>query len=278
MAGILVHGARCMKRLSLTPLHDVLLEIVTYIDGLCRDNGFIYFLAGGSALGAYRERGFVPWDDDLDIMLLWNEYESLLREIRQPGEDERFYLQEGGTDDWPVAMAKLRRNGTHYIEEANRGHDPHDGIFVDIWCLEPISDNWVFAGVQWLCGRVLVANALARRNYNPRGLIRTLGLAIAKMVPVRLLQGMLRVVRAKRGKVTRHVANFFHKGPMRTNVYDVSWFKEPIYLRFEGEYLPVPVGIESYLEKRFGKDFRRRPPAADRRAPHAKSYSVDEMS
>ena len=60
---------RMEKQCSIRDVQNKILEIMKYIDALCRKNGITYFIMGGTALGAVRHGGFIPWDDDLDIFM-----------------------------------------------------------------------------------------------------------------------------------------------------------------------------------------------------------------
>ena len=71
-------------------LQDKILEIAVYIDKFCQENDILYCLMGGSALGAIRHGGFIPWDDDLDFFMTPDNYEKFVRLFEEKGDKERF--------------------------------------------------------------------------------------------------------------------------------------------------------------------------------------------
>ena len=77
-------------------LQDRILEICVYIDQFCQEHDIVYSLMGGSALGAKRHGGFIPWDDDLDIFMTPDNYEKFRKAFMEEGDKQRFYLQEYG--------------------------------------------------------------------------------------------------------------------------------------------------------------------------------------
>ena len=77
-------------------LQLVILSIAKDIDRLCRENGITYYLVGGSAIGAIRHQGFIPWDDDLDIIMDAKNYERFISTCRQKLDKEKYLFQEGG--------------------------------------------------------------------------------------------------------------------------------------------------------------------------------------
>ena len=96
-------------------LQDKILEIAVYVDRFCEEHGVDYCLMGGSALGAKRHGGFIPWDDDLDIFMTPDQYEKFRGCFRREGDRNRFYLQEWGAVDGMVTISKVRMNGTTYL-------------------------------------------------------------------------------------------------------------------------------------------------------------------
>ena len=84
------------QKKSVREVQEKILEIMKYIDKVCRDNGITYFIMGGTALGAVRHSGFIPWDDDLDIFMTPVEYEKF-KSVMEVQRQDRFVIQEWKT-------------------------------------------------------------------------------------------------------------------------------------------------------------------------------------
>ena len=111
-----------------------LMELLTVFDNICRRLGISYQLFAGTALGAVRHKGFIPWDDDLDIIMLRPEYERFLKEAPAEPESEKYFLQSEFSEHWPMFFSKLRKNGTACIERyVPRDELMHQGIYIDIF-------------------------------------------------------------------------------------------------------------------------------------------------
>ena len=84
---------------DLDKLHFVLVEILDYFVSICEKNNLRYFLVYGTALGAYRHKGFIPWDDDLDVAMPRKDYQKFL-EIMQHTNDDYILQNEGNENNW----------------------------------------------------------------------------------------------------------------------------------------------------------------------------------
>ncbi len=127
-------------------VHAVLLEMIEVIDKICVKHNIPYFLNGGSALGAVRHQGFIPWDDDLDIAMMVDDYKRFIDALKQDLSDDYCFQCIETHKQYNVLIPgmKIRKKGT-YIEEVNsllknRCADS-DGVFIDVFVYDYCTPN-----------------------------------------------------------------------------------------------------------------------------------------
>lgn len=109
------------------------LTIAKEIKRICDENGIKYILDSGTLLGAVRHKGFIPWDDDMDIAMTRENYKKFI-EAAKEGLGDRFFLQTWETDkNYPMPFAKVRLNETKFIENVFEKAQMHQGIYVDVF-------------------------------------------------------------------------------------------------------------------------------------------------
>lgn len=127
-----------------SPLRDMqirLLEMLKVIDGICRRNDIPYWLSSGTCLGAVRHKGFIPWDDDVDIEMLASDFPR----FRKAFESEvkgKYALQTHDTDPYfLLSFAKMRDLESLIAEKGADVRYKYKGLFIDIFILEPSSSK-----------------------------------------------------------------------------------------------------------------------------------------
>ena len=151
------------QNVELEDIWKVELEILDEIDQVCTENGLRYSLAYGTLLGAVRHGGFIPWDDDIDIMMPREDYDKLIQ-IWPAAAREGFIIQDDTMyDDYVNNYAKVRRDHTTFLQfETERGRSFHKGIFVDIFPGERVAPTKLGRALQYACFAV---NLLYNRGY-----------------------------------------------------------------------------------------------------------------
>lgn len=234
-------------------LQDKILEIMDYIDRICYENEIEYCLMGGSALGAKRHGGFIPWDDDLDIFMTADNYEKFRNIFQRKGNHEKFYLQEWGAIDGMITLSKIRMNGTTYIEETLKDLDIHHGIYVDILILQVCPDNILLQLHQCFWAKYALMKGLAARGYSrKKGIIGIVLKIMACLPEYHLVKHALCQVYKYNGKNTKYYSYFLGRAIFKNAIYKKEWFEKCEYIPFETIKLKVPIGLHEFLTMRFG--------------------------
>lgn len=246
----------------LTEHKKILLELLREIDRICRKHDIPYVLFCGTALGAVRHKGFIPWDDDLDVSMLRPDYERFLQVA--PAElQDAYYLQAEFSEHWPMNFSKLRKNNTTYLEKYHP-KDPHhhQGIYVDIFPCDNAADAAWVRKLQFYASRVVVAKALFRRGYETDSRLKRVFMALCRLLPNGPFH---RFAMGKgRGK-SRYVHTFLAcTSKPKKGTYQREWFTERVEMDFEDMKAPVSAHYDALLTTMYG-DYMRLPDEQERK-------------
>jgi len=274
---------------ALPEIHELLLGMILMVDRICRKHGIRYFLGGGTLLGAVRNGGFIPWDNDADLMLLRPDYDRLLKIL--PAElPPGVFMESCETDrNSHQPFLKLRLDGTVYATEFTAKHpELHNGFFIDILAQDVTGASKLMRKMH-IFETMLVRSMVFhkwdgspvhrrrgekgnrggnRRHLRPDELVCT---GLKNILPQRLLdRWMLRLLVRYRGKHTGWLYDGMGRNIGR-GAFPEKWLKETVYLPFEGYQLPVPKEYKRYLRYLYG-DYRKLPPAEKRVLAHEIPY------
>lgn len=130
-----------MDQETLRRLQLMELEALKEVERVCSVLGLHFFLVGGSALGAVRHNGFIPWDDDIDIGFYREEYEVFIKEAPKVL-DSKYYLETYETNiDHFLCYGKICINGTTYLQPNLVHRDVHPGIFLDVFAIDAVPNG-----------------------------------------------------------------------------------------------------------------------------------------
>lgn len=244
-------------------------EMLTEFDSYCRTYGIRYYLFYGSALGAVRHRGFIPWDDDADLILFREDFEKL-KKVWKEHPMEGYFFQTRETDPgYPLKTPKLRKNKTAYVETQLKDKKMHHGLFVDFFILDDYVKNPLLRRVtEW----ITMFDFNAVRRYQPQKRGRYLYAVMNRLFRNgHIYSWWYRAVYPKLKKdetmcSDRNSFTFSHRYDFRK-----EWFGEPKYVPFDDCLLPVPQNTDAVLKVCYG-DYMTPPPPEKRVSYHHPYY------
>ena len=236
------------------------LTLLAQFDAVCRRHDLSYFAGGGTLLGAVRHGGYIPWDDDIDLFMLREDYDRLLA-LGPAVFTSPYFLQTAYNDrDYSRGHAQLRLDGTTAILEGERGHYRfHQGIFIDVFPLDNVPDDAAAQKVQ--------RRSLARWNTWLAATVRYPGSPhptfaktvlhhLLSSIPYRwLYRGMEKACRRYNTVPTARVAMLSFDPQSDRWVMPRAAFAGAVYRPFEHIRVPVPVGFEEILTAAY-RDYR----------------------
>lgn len=253
-----------------------ILYIMKYIDKLCRENDIVYYIMGGTALGAVRHGGFIPWDDDLDIFMTPSEYAKFKRAMELDRPDE-FVIQEWRTTKNHLEYAKVRMNGTTFIEENFKDRkDMHHGIYVDIMILHKVPLNKFIQKLVYLESKFVTLYGLSQRNWKPKTKIQSMILASLKLLPCKFLANLSykRIYSYDELQTAFKYCYWITPAKFHAGLFEAEFFESPVDIPFEDTVLLGSERIKEYLSYRYG-DYMKLPSEQQRKAAvHAYIYDV----
>ena len=263
---------------KLNKIQNALLCILYDLDYFCSVNEIDYFLIDGSALGAIRHKGFIPWDDDIDIGMTVAQYKKFRRLYWEKYDKNTYYLQEFGFCNGMITRAKIRKNGTYIKEDIDRykQRDSHMGLSIDIFIFHEAPENVIQRHWQHLWGRYLRYKRTVNTAFSKGNKFSFLLKILSKFPKMILVNYALKQQYKWDGKNTKnYFSSFYAEKGFKRALYKKEWFKEIVRVPFELIKLPVCVGIEEYLKCMYG-DYMKTPTNEQiLRGQHAVEFSEE---
>jgi len=247
---------------ELRQVQMIQLEMLREVDRICNLCGIHYNIIAGTLLGAVRHKGYIPWDDDADVALLREEYERFRIVCEKELDHSRFYFQDHrNTPGYRWGYGKLRRKGTQFLRE-NQEHMPYEqGIFIDVFPLDSVSDYKLIRVCQnFKC------YCMRKMMWAPVGKIASKGWVLKRwyqfldLIPSDILYGYYdRYVCKQKKKKTKWVLILTFPTPNREYGYLRAWYEHSEKISFENEMFWGVKDYDAYLNFKFG-DYMELPP------------------
>ena len=252
-------------------MKEKMLNMLVYFRDFCEEHGLRFWLIGGGAIGAVREHGFIPWDDDVDVQMPLQDYQKFHELWEQFGDKERFVLCKSNREvNYHHCASSLRDPTTTFICTYNKYNDICHGISLEFGPITPTPDNKVLQYIQIFHGYVFALFNNQRLPNNQGKMIRTLTKIIYKLIPSKKIRDDLWIrAEKKKSKYKWEDCHYVKELWGKTSFLNFprEWYDSVVWFDFEGEKMPLPAGYHEYLTMIFG-DYMKRPPAPERVAKH----------
>ncbi len=269
-----------MKELELNELKDVALGTLRFFDNFCKENHIKYYLAYGTLLGAIRYKKFIPWDDDVDVLVPRPDYERLLKLYQNNDNDRYKFFAFENDERFCFPFAKLCDMTTRKIEVLpTKGLEL--GVDVDIFPLDAWDVDYEEAKKEakrinknmfWLNASKLSVPPAK----NPLKWIAWAGtIAVGKMFGSKhFVKNIIRKSKTPPLEGAKYVGSKSWCVYGAKGIIPAEAFADTVYVEFEGQMFPAPAGYDTYLTCLYG-DYLPEPPIEKQKTHHTfKAYRL----
>ncbi|MDY5741635.1 MAG: LicD family protein [Lachnospiraceae bacterium] len=266
-----------MNNQTIKEIQNKELEILLYFQKFCEEHHLMFYLCGGSLIGAVRHKGFIPWDDDVDVFMPRHDYERLPKLWKKFADTKRYaYCRTGREHMYHDAGASIRDIHTTYINRHSVKEDICHGLALEIMPIDGCPSGRLARGFQLLHAMTFALFNAQRLPVNKGRAYRLVAWMVYKVIrSPKLRYRIWKRAERKMSKyswdscdeVTELVGSI--KG-MKLR-HKKSDFDRVEYLEFEGHKVPVMKGYERYLTAIWG-NYMQLPPPEQRVAKHDTAF------
>ena len=261
----------------------VIIDVLSVFIRICEAQGLRYFCAGGTAIGAVRHQGMIPWDDDIDVFMPRPDYDRFLALAAQSMPEGYEVLSPYATKDYPMYFAKMCNARTTLLE--NERIPCVFGLYIDIFPLDGACDDVEtcyrekrrFKRLMNKLEAVSTHNSfgeyiglLTKRREWGRFAVKTVAFCCRSWLRRWLLKQMDSIAYGHDYALSSRVVTY-SGAYQRQEIYPKAWLETPQMFAFEGLMVNLPHDYDAYLRHFFG-DYMTLPPVEQRASHHQKVF------
>lgn len=249
------------------------LEILIDVKEFCQKYDIKFFLIGGSCIGALRHNGFIPWDDDIDIMMLRDEYEKFHILWEKYGDHKKYSLCRTSKEkNYHQPSSTFKDNNSTFINQHSKNEDINHGIYIDIGPLDYRPNSKIKRFIQAIFA-MSFSLFNAQRLPNSQGkFLRVLTKIILTLIPFKNIRYYIwkycekQMTKYKLDEC-KYVSEIIIGPKALKRLLPKEWFIETKLVKFEGYDMPIPDGAEQWMTMAFG-NYMEYPPIEERKPKH----------
>lgn len=268
-----------MGEISLRELQNKSLEIALYFKDFCNEHSLLFYMCGGCCIGSLRHKGFIPWDDDVDVFMPRDDYEKLKELWPKYANTEKYacvYADKNRVDG--NLFVTIRDNETTAIKPYQVDMDISHGVALDVLPLDGWPDGKMKRKMQVFWALVYSLYCAQTVPVNHGKAVSVAGKIALTLVPSKKLRYKLwKLAERKMTKYPIKECNYITElcsGPYyMKKQYPREAFDKAIWVDFENVKMPIPQGYDVYLRTAFG-DYMKLPPK-EKQKPHHDAIFID---
>lgn len=267
-------------------IQDKILSILKEFISICKDNNLTYYALGGTLLGAVRHKGFIPWDDDIDIGMPREDYEKF-KKIASNALPENYKFLSEDTSNYKKSFSVIRDDSTKIIMNYSN-EEQEESLWIDIFPLDGMPTNPLkkkYHSYRYLYTRMMVQlsqfNSLVNQKKENRPWLEKVIIRIANVVKIEKVVSFSWAQKKYLQTIKKYSFNEGFAGNY-TGAYKLreivpsDYFGQPVLLQFEDLKLSCPHKFREYLTAIYGADYMQLPPEEKRVFHHYEIISLGE--
>lgn len=275
---IYIYTQETLRKLQLKSL-----EMFEYLKEFCEENDLTIYFCGGCCIGAVRNKGFIPWDDDIDIFMPRDSYNKLQEIWNEKADTSKYECVIPSEKNFTRNLfMTINDNNTTFIKTHQADLDINLGVVIDILPLDGCPSKPIERKKQkfWALIHSLYCAQMIPKNHGK--LVEIIGKIMLGIIPSKKLRW--KIARVSENKMTKYkiedceyITELCSGPKYMQNEYKKEWFEKAIYKEFEGQLMPIPIGYDEYLKMAFG-DYMKLPPKEKQIPEHNVVYCDLENS
>lgn len=240
-----------------------LLETLVYFRDFCKEHNLKFYLSGGTCLGALRHKGFIPWDDDVDVMMPREDYEKLPVLWEKYADKTKFSCSRTTRDQCvSFPMTVVRNENTTLVFDHSVDLDISHGVKIDVEYCDSVPENKFIASINRILAAIMAlyrTQRIPRQTKKSKKIVATILLVLIPFKSWRWkISCWCQKQIVKYNDIQTEFIRYGSEKPLKR-----SWYSGIVYLDFEGEKMPVPSGYEEMLTVKY-KNYMQLPPESAR--------------
>ncbi len=270
-----MHRAITLTEEELRRLQLLQTEMLHEVHRVCVKNNIKYIMDAGTLLGAIRHRGFIPWDDDIDIRILRSEYKKICKAFEKDLDKDKYFFQNFESDKHYVwQYSRMLKENTRYVRLGKEHLKQKDGVYIDIFVCDGVPNNKILRKIHnvvtMFCRKSMYAKVAYRTEKDKN---KRLGYGILMFIP----KSFTFFIYNSLGKIfnEKNCIKFGSYGwhaNKDNNGFKKEWFTDIKLLDFEDGQFYGPKDYDGFLKYSFGNDYMELPPKEQRIAKAFTSY------